>query len=224
MAPGIVFELLRERKRAGRPESAFREAARMALGSLGFTLTASLLLIGVNAIFGNRILVNLNGLVADPAAYAKQHVVLILVTVVAELVVACALAVVLDIVLGKRGEETTSVRQQSAWRQAFREDRPKNSVAWLHVQLTDGSAFVGYLRSHTTMPGDPAERELILEGAGMVYIGTEAAGPKEIGDKWSRVVIPGSQIKCVWVQYRDLATGNRVDAKQRPMIHSTTSV
>lgn len=36
VAPGIVFELRRERRRARRAETAFREAARVALGSLAF--------------------------------------------------------------------------------------------------------------------------------------------------------------------------------------------
>jgi hypothetical protein len=49
VAPGIVFELLRERRRAGARESAFHEASRVAVSSLAFTLAATMILLGLHA-------------------------------------------------------------------------------------------------------------------------------------------------------------------------------
>ncbi|MEV6913022.1 DUF6338 family protein [Amycolatopsis sp. NPDC051071] len=154
--PGIVFELLRERRRAGRTESAFREAARMALGSLAFSLVSSLLLTGAHTAFGWFI--SLDRLTADPAAYARESLPLILTSVVTELLVACLLAVVLD-------------------------------------------------------------------GGGMVYIGTDAE-PKVIGEKWPRVVLPRSQIRSIWLQYRDQETAERVlpTARNRSLQTKTSPV
>jgi hypothetical protein len=45
VAPGILFELRRERRRPGRKETAFREAARTALASLLFSVAAVLVLL-----------------------------------------------------------------------------------------------------------------------------------------------------------------------------------
>jgi uncharacterized membrane protein SpoIIM required for sporulation len=44
VAPGILFELRRERRRPGRKETAFREAARTALAGLLFSVAAVLVL------------------------------------------------------------------------------------------------------------------------------------------------------------------------------------
>src|SRR6266511_2567769 len=44
IAPGLLFELLSERRRAGFPESGFREFSRFVLGSLAFSSFAFTLL------------------------------------------------------------------------------------------------------------------------------------------------------------------------------------
>lgn len=213
VAPGIVFELLRERRRAGRTESAFREASRVALGSLVFSLLASVVLIGVRPLVANA-LVDLPRFAADGAAYARQHVPAIAVSVVVELVLACAFAVLVDLVLARRGHETTSVQPQTAWRVVFRTDRPRDTVPWVHVHLEDGSSFFGFLRSHTAS-GDPDDREIVLEGTELTYLGQpllggDAVEETVIGGRWDRVVIPASRVKYLRVQYRDVTTGQRV--------------
>lgn len=217
VAPGIVFELLRERRRAGRTESAFREAARVALGSLGFSMVSSLLLLGVQALsqlaFGGGPFINLAQLVGS-GDYARGHVHVIVVTLVVELALACGLAVALDIVLAKRKQEITSVQQQTAWHEVFRGDRPRGAIPWVHVRLTDGSSFYGFLRSHTAS-GVPGERELVLEGEGLTYIDGETTQKAVIGDRWPRVVIPASQISYLRVQYRDIDTEQRVPPRRR---------
>jgi hypothetical protein len=222
VAPGIVFELLRERRRAGRAESVFREAARVALGSLGFSLASALLLLGVQglsaAIFGGGPFIDLAQLAGDPT-YANRHLNVIVLTMVIELAVACGLALAVDLALAKRKQEITSVRQQTAWHEVFRGDRPKNAVPWVHVQLINGSSFYGYHRSHSAS-GGPDEREIVLEGQTITYVGTPFGGgetveKRVIGDRWPRVVISSSQIAYLRVQYRDSHTEQLVPPRRR---------
>jgi hypothetical protein len=223
VAPGIVFELLRERRRAGFKESPFREAARVALGSLAFTLLSCALLIGlgtlVRAAFEVDAVVPVDRLVTGGAAYARSHLTLVTTSVVAELVLACALAAALDRLLAHRRREITSVRQQTAWHQVFRHDRPPGTVPWVHVHLTDGTSFFGFLRSHTAS-GPPEEREIVLEGASLTYLGKPLDGTDThvedvIGERWARVVVPASQVKYLRVQYRDRTSGDLVPPRGR---------
>jgi hypothetical protein len=223
VAPGIVFELLRERRRAGARESAFHEASRVAVSSLAFSLAATAILVGVHAatskLFGWNLFVDLPALVVQPG-YPKQHVVLIASSVVAELVLACLLALAFDTVLARRRRQPRSLGKQSAWVKVFREDRPPNALCWVHVMLEDGNSFFGFLRSYDAA-GDPENREIVLEGVKMTYVGEPVAGGEArkttvIGQDWERVVIPGSRIKYLRVQYLDALTGERVDSARRP--------
>ncbi|MFS8102028.1 DUF6338 family protein [Lentzea alba] len=223
VAPGIVFELLRERRRAGGRETVFREASRVALSSLAFTVASTAILLGVHAAtskwFGWKVFVDLQALVAKPD-YAKQNVALIAYSAVAELALACLLALAVDLVLARRRQQPSSVGRQSAWVKVFREDRPHNAVCWVHVMLEDGNSFFGFLRSYDAA-GDPDKREIVLEGVKLTYVGVPVSGgedvqTKVIGQDWERVVIPSARIKYLRVQYLDAETGERVDSARRP--------
>ena len=223
VAPGIVFELLRERRRAGAKESAFHEASRVAVSSLAFSLASTVILFGLHAAvsgwFGRRLFVDVPALVTQPD-YAKQHVVLIGCSVLAELVLACALALAFDFVLGGRRRQPRSMGKQSAWVKVFREDRPENTLCWVHVMLEDGNSFFGFLRSYDAA-GDPDTREIVLEGVKLTYVGEPVTGGGEkkttvIGRDWERVVIPGSRIRYLRVQYLHAQSGERVDSSRRP--------
>jgi hypothetical protein len=228
VAPGIVFELLRERRRAGAKESTFHEASRVAVSSLAFSLASTAILIGlhsaVSAWFGWQLFVDVPALVTQPD-YAKHHVALIGYSVLTELVLACALALVFDFVLAGRRRQPRSMGKQSAWVKVFREDRPPNTLCWVHVMLEDGNSFFGYLRSYDAA-GDPDTREIVLEGVALTHVGAPVTGGEEkkttvIGHDWERVVVPGSRIKYLRVQYLDAKSGERVDSMRRPVVGTT---
>lgn len=214
VAPGIVFELRRERRRARRAETAFREAARVALGSLVFTMSSVLVLTASQAVSGGKLFLDAEAWLSAGDAYARQHLTLIVLTFAVELALACGLAVAFDLVLGRYGRERASVRQWSAWMEALRLDRPSGTRPWLHVVLDDGSSFFGYLRSYTPS-GPMAERELVLEGESLTYQGKPLGGGTEfekkvIGDTWHRVVLAGSKITYVRVCYIHRKTGELI--------------
>jgi len=203
VAPGIVFELRRERRRGRHQETAFREASRVALGSLVFTLAAVLLMTAVQAA-GAHLFVRPADWLTRGEAYAREHLTLIVVSVAVELAIACALAWGFEALFAHRRGEAATVQQRSAWAQALRTDRPAGSRAWAHAQLENGTSFYGYVRSYT--PSGPlTERELVLEGEALTCEKDEET--KVIGEDWRRVVIPASKITYLRVTYLDAATG-----------------
>jgi hypothetical protein len=207
VAPGIVFELRRERRRGRHQETAFREASRVALGSLLFTLLSLLVLTGLRGLAGLvgwRLFLSPAAWLAAGEAYARDHLTLIVVSVAVELALACAFAIGYDVLLARRRGEAATVQQRSAWAQALRADRPRGTRAWAHAQLENGTSFYGYVRSYT--PSGPlAERELVLEGEALSC--ETGSGTKVIGEDWRRVVIPGSKITYLRVTYLDAVTG-----------------
>jgi len=207
VAPGIVFELRRERRRGRHQETAFREASRVALGSLVFTLASLLALTGVQGLAslgGLRLFVGPADWLTRGEVYAREHLTLIVVSVAVELALACALATAFETFFARRRGEAATVQQRSAWAQALRADRPRGTRAWAHAQLENGTSFYGYVRSYT--PSGPlAERELVLEGEALSC--ETDSGTKVIGEDWRRVVIPGSKITYLRVTYLDAVTG-----------------
>lgn len=208
VAPGIVFELLRERRRGRHQETAFREASRVALGSLVFTLLSLLVLTGLQglaSLAGWRLFLSPSAWLAGGEVYAREHLTLIVVSVAVELALACASAIGYDVLLARRRGERATVQQRSAWAQALRVDRPRGTRAWAHALLENGTSFYGYVRSYT--PSGPlAERELVLEGDALTF--EDDSGQKVIGEDWRRVVIPGSKITYLRVTYLDAVTGD----------------
>ncbi|MGW3964082.1 DUF6338 family protein [Amycolatopsis sp. NPDC005003] len=203
VAPGIVFELRRERRRGRHQETAFREASRVALGSLVFTLASVLLMTAVQQA-GARLFVRPADWLTRGEAYAREHLTLIVVSVAVELAIACGLAWGFEALFAHRRGEAATVQQRSAWAQALRADRPAGTRAWAHAQLENGTSFYGYVRSYT--PSGPlAERELVLEGEALTCEKDDET--KVIGEDWRRVVIPGAKITYLRVTYLDAKTG-----------------
>lgn len=217
VAPGIVFELRRERRRARHQETAFREASRVALGSLTFTLASLLLLTGIQELFsllGLRLLASPQAWLTSGDAYVREHLTLIVFSTAVELALACALAIGFDFLLARRGHERASVRQWTAWTEALRSDRPDGTTPWVHILLENGSSFFGYVRSFTPS-GPMAEREIVIEGESLTYQGKPLSGTEEfekkvIGDTWHRVVVPGSKIAYLRVAYIHQETGELI--------------
>ena len=192
------------------------------MGSIGFTIAATIFILGAQALWVNLLhwgeVVDLNKLIGANGDYLQRNAATLAVVAVGELLVACTFAFVCDIVLARMGGEEASVTQDTAWFQVFREDRPKGCSCWVHVKLEDETSFFGLLRSYSTS-GDPKDREIVLEGAQLTLVkkpvvGTVDGEGEVIGDRWERVIVPASQIRFIRVQYRDTATGQRVQSRR----------
>ncbi len=197
VAPGLLFDLLSERRRAGFSESAFREVSRVVLGSLAFSGFAFVLLAIVRTVHPawmpdpKRLL--------DPrASYAKDHYRLVLRTLVLQESLALTAASAWHIILAKKQSGAT-IRQVSAWTQVFKRDRPKGHDAYVRVRLEGGviySGLVANFRDDLEVDG----RELIL--APPMASKTGENPMTAVPGQYQRVVIRGSAIEVVSVEYR----------------------
>jgi len=197
VAPGLLFDLLSERRRAGFSESAFREVSRVVLGSLAFSGFAFVLLAIVRTVHPawmpdpKRLL--------DPrASYAKDHYRLVLRTLVLQESLALTAASAWHIILAKKQSGAT-IRQVSAWTQVFKRDRPKGHDAYVRVRLEGGviySGLVANFRDDLEVDG----RELILAPPMASKTGENPMTAVPV--QYQRVVIRGSAIEVVSVEYR----------------------
>jgi len=196
VAPGVAFELLRERRRPSIEETAFREASRIALTSLVFTL-------GAGAILA---LAHLAGapFVADPVewlrhggAYALDNLGLVSFTALLQVALALALALLADWTF--RRSAPGHVVPGSIWFQLFRNRRPDGATPWVHLRLTDETEIWGYADDYT--PDQRLDnRELTLVGPGLQYRRKGASTNQEL-DRWAAICVRGDQITWLKVMY-----------------------
>ncbi len=218
VAPGLVFELLRERRRPGTTETAFREASRVALTSLVFTVGA-LLLLGVLHLVWPAAVVDPQQWLREGGRYVQDNYGLVALTLGLEVVLASCLAMLWHLVLSGSGHGTGRIESGGLWFQVLNRDKPRGSQVWAHVRLTDGTTFWGYVRGYTAVE-KLEDRELVLEGVHL----SQQEGPSRqngsmparqtVGSDWESVVLRGSDIRYLRVQYRD-NLGIRVDSARR---------
>jgi hypothetical protein len=219
VAPGIVYEGRRERRRPPLVESTLREAGRVALTSLVFTVVA-LLIVGWLAERWNR-LPDVGEWLQGGKSYAVDNYESVAAFLLLELAVACLLAVLAEQVTGARikGDITAS----STWYEALDSDRPRGTVrTWLRVLTASGAQFKGALRWYA--PGAAEERDLVIGGNGLAILPL-GADPENDDDwiplpAWNQVIIPGDEIKHVLVTYLPqsgppLRFGERLSSSQR---------
>ncbi|MFJ4097833.1 DUF6338 family protein [Amycolatopsis japonica] len=215
VAPGLVFELTRERKRLHAPCSTFREASRVALASFSLILGAATIQAAAWKVFPG-LSINLSEWLRNGGAYTQEHITRITGNLIFTTATACTLALIVAQAVSAIKRETASLSNGNPWQEALRSDRPRDSNAWAHVQLQDGTAFFGYVESWT-LNEKSEERDILLYGTSMKRVKSTAASTDDaddIGLRWEKVVISASQISYIRVQYRD-ALGELVPSKRR---------
>ncbi|MGW5716696.1 DUF6338 family protein [Amycolatopsis sp. NPDC003865] len=217
VAPGLTFELSRERKRAPRQESAFREAARVGLASFGLT-AVSCVAIYLGWRTAPSAAIDFPAWLQSGNPFFQRHLLLILATGLAEVALACALGVLVALAMAVFGRNRSSITHLTGWQEAFRQDLPRKTNAWLHVQLKDKQAFLGYLEWYT-VGEKPEDRELVLEGRALTQATLDDRGSltnvRRIGDNWEKVVIAATEISYIRVVYNDPQGNRRESARRR---------
>lgn len=196
VAPGLAFEMLRERRRPSIEESSFREASRIALSSLVFSSAALLVLALIRTVRPSWF--------ASPSAwlrggstYAAAHLGAVVASVAAFLLVAVLLAAGVDHLLRRRagGHIVTG----SIWFSAFRLHRPPGADPWVHLRLDDETEVWGYAGDYT--PDQSLDnRELLVKGPQLQYRRKGAVENTLLPD-WSFVAVRGATITWMKVQY-----------------------
>lgn len=166
VAPGVCYELLSERRRPSINETAFREAARVALYSFGFSFSACVIIALLRIQFPTALF--------DPAAYShdsktylKTFFTAVIWTVVIEVFIAFALVLITDLIFVtklhsklsrrlpkwvRKAVSSSGLRKPGIWWQLFEygDWRNKNTIPQLSIRLSDGSRMSGYLAMYTT--------------------------------------------------------------------------
>jgi hypothetical protein len=196
VAPGLVFEILRERRRPLIEETAFREASRVALTSLLFTIMALLGLVAIRQVAGTNL--------ADPGEWVRQgntyvqyNLGLVATTLLLELALALGLAVVVDWLF--RQSVPGQIVSGSIWYQLFRRRCPKGATPWVHLRLKDETEIWGYVGDYT--PDRKLEnRELTLFGPKLKYQPKDKDA-QPLTPSWSSVSVRGDEISWMKVTY-----------------------
>lgn len=195
VAPGIIFNMLRDRQRPAREESTFREVSVTALASLMFSGMSLLLLALVRAV--------LPSLMPDPrlwletgSEYVKSNYQFVARFLAAEVLLAIALALLADLALRHRNGAT--IRAGSVWYRVFRASKPSGTYPFVRVQLKNQVIYRGRVGEYATDPS-LGDRELVLVPPISVKMPGKPAAPLSSG--WQKVVIPASAIEVLRVSY-----------------------
>jgi Family of unknown function (DUF6338) len=149
--------LRRERRRPGRKETAFREAARTALASLLFSIAAVLALLAA-AWRWPTLLPDVERWLREGRRYFQAEYGAVVRFLLLELGVALGLALLTDYALGA-GREQATIRPVSSWYRVFRMHLPAGTRPFVRVRVEDGTEYCGMLASYTADP-EMADREL----------------------------------------------------------------
>lgn len=208
IAPGLLYQLLREHRRPALEETAFREASHVALTSLVFT-TASFVILGGLAAVRPRWFADQNAWLADPGPYLRKNLLLVERTLVLVVVLACALAFLAHLAISAVRRDGRMIGT-SLWYQLFKSGVPAGKASWVQVQLSDKTLVWGYVH-HFTADSALTDRELSLTGPGLAL--KRDNGPLVKLDTWDTFAVRGSEIAFLRVQY--LAAAGAKDATRR---------
>jgi hypothetical protein len=198
VAPGLVYQLARERRRPTHEETTFRELSRVALTSLMFTFGSSVLLACLRLAWP--------GPFADPHAwvrrgqsYVDSHLSAVALSLTVEVALACALAFTAAEVMSRRSPARIS--PFGVWYKVLRDERPAGTRPWIMLHLTDGTELTGLLRHYTE--SEILERQEIAIGGPHMNRRSADGTLSEIGEQFDAAVVRGDQILYMVVRYHD---------------------
>lgn len=199
IAPGLLFDLLTEKRHVRGTESTLRETGRVALASLVFSTVSSVIVLSVGQ-GRDSWLPTWSELFADPHAYFVDHYKQVVATLLAEVVLALGLVCVVHWFLAQRSGGAT-LQQTSPWTQVFKDERLDGRTTQVCVTLVDGKRILGTVAKYSADLSPTEERELVLAWPISVWSEAEMKFKPSHVD-WQRTIIPGTQIARIDVAYR----------------------
>ena len=203
VAPGLVYELRRERRRPATNASAFREASRVALSSFVFTASA-LVILGIVRIIRPSWVVDGSSWISEGASYASANLVKVGVNGIVVVALAVLLALATEYVVGRKTAPT--IQSGGLWFYIFKVKRPANSSNWVSIGLKSGDRVFGYV-DRFSVTSSPEEGELYVVGPDLTWIrataeGVPSAGPLPLSPDWDGVHVTASEIAWLRVAYK----------------------
>jgi hypothetical protein len=198
IAPGLLYDLLAQRRRVEAPESAFREISRVVLASLAFSGIGLLVVGGLRTLKPDSML-DTGRLLDHPQTYLVNHYRLGIRALAIQTGVALGAAALTHWHLARK--HGSGLRPRSTWTKVLRDERPNGMVPFVRVKVNNGTIYIGQV-AHFTADLDVADRELVLAPP---LFSKRAGGPlANIPEEWQRLVLPASSIESIVVQYRAL--------------------
>ncbi|QGQ20227.1 hypothetical protein GC089_14745 [Cellulomonas sp. JZ18] len=218
IAPGVLFDLLADRRRAQVKETALREAGRITLASLIFGGAAFLLVCALAAALPEVLVWPFAALEADDPVeqYGSARLA---ATLGAQTLMAFGAAWGSNLWLNRRrrspltastwrdlltktwwrsGERPGRIRAVSTWKLILAENVPEGQFAHLRVRLKSGTVWLGRAGPFST-DLETSGRELVLQRP--LAVGPPDAPPKPLPSAWQVVLLSGDDIDSITVQY-----------------------
>ncbi len=205
VGPRLLFDLLSERRRASYEESAFREASRVVLAGLVFSLVGVLGLAVIRAFAPSRMPDPGKLLAQGSNAYIAHHYALLVQALAAQVLLAFGAAAIFSWLLGRRRGSGT-IRMISTWHLVLRQKVPKGHEAYVRVRLASGIVYTGLVYAHSP-DFDLDSLELILTQP----MSSKLPGGKlaPIPGQYKVITLRGSMIESMSVEYRPAAVRRR---------------
>lgn len=196
IAPGLLFDLLGDRRRVTVKETAFRELGRTILASTAFGALGSLVAGLAHLALPERFADPAQLIGARAAEYVRSEATLVAASLMVQTLVAFAAVLAVHAVLQHR--TPARLRAVSAWHDVFRDRAPKGTVAFVRVRTRSGTVWAGVVYAFSP---DLAvvDRELTL-GPPLASSRTNSE-LKGVPDVWQRVVLRDSEIEWITVKY-----------------------
>jgi hypothetical protein len=196
VAPGLLFELLNEQRRAGYAESTFREIGRTILASLLFSGLAVAIL-ATSRLARPDWTLSPQQLLQRGNAYAVANYRLLATTILLEVILALALAW-LGHVLHNRKGRNPRIKPISAWVKVFRHDCPTGLAPYVRVRLKNGAVYHGRVEAYS--PDFQLEdREIVLSKPLKYKTGDNPLMP--LPGEYERVILDAKEIQVISVEY-----------------------
>jgi len=199
IAPGLLFDLLADRRRPTAKESAFREAGRVVLASIAFGAIAWAVVWGLALAFDTTFVNPAKLASAGDDAFVRRHQGPLVLTLLVQTAFACAFAWGVDEWLRHRaGDARAQLAPRSAWLRTFRDRVPSGTVPYVLVRLHGGVRFQGSVWSYSA-DLESESRELVL--APPLLVAKSGEGLQALPAVYERLIIAGDQIEWMAVKY-----------------------
>ena len=208
-------------------ETAFREAARVALYSFYFTFLATAIIVLLRIPFATYIF-DPTAYGKDSSGYVKAHYVTIVWTVVAEVIIAFLLVFITDRLSArkvlphiqsrlpkpiKKLMDDGITHDYGIWWSLFVAAKPPNEEPLLSICLTNGTRVLGYFHACTAYDSFEKTEIAIKAGTDPMYVidgATSTAQPINHKYIWVR----GEDISYIRVKYKPDITSGGVAQKK----------
>jgi len=196
VAPGLLFDLLSERRRVGVPESTFREISRVVLASLSFSAAAFAILVLLRTVEPDW-MPDPRRLLGSMDAYLPDHYRLIFRALLIQTGLSLLFAALVHLWLAHR--QGAGIRQTNAWTQIFKIDRPLGGFPYVRVRLKSGYVYTGFV-GYFSPDLDQDSRELVLLPP--LYAKKPDGELKVVPAEQGALILRGSEVDMMAVQYR----------------------